>query len=144
MADIPVSYFNTPTLNPFYPGWKHEPVPGWGARPSMAGPRMVGVGASPTDAVHPAMQELQDEAAQLYPNDKSKQAAHVLTKGPGLARTLDQWLRSPDSEPYRAKAAARTGGVIDKFKALPTPQKAAILLVPLAIVAFVVLGKKKG
>jgi hypothetical protein len=44
-ADIPVSYFNTPTLDPFYPGWKNEPVPGWGAKPVMAGPNMVAVGS---------------------------------------------------------------------------------------------------
>jgi len=44
-TDIPVSYFNTPTLDPFYPGWKNEPVPGWGAKPVMAGPNMVAVGS---------------------------------------------------------------------------------------------------
>lgn len=31
--------------DPFYADWRSEPVPGWGARQVMAGPRMVGVGA---------------------------------------------------------------------------------------------------
>ena len=30
---------------PFYPDWQQEPIPGWGARPVMAGPARVGVGA---------------------------------------------------------------------------------------------------
>lgn len=30
---------------PFYADWQSEPVPGWGVRPVMAGPAMVGVGA---------------------------------------------------------------------------------------------------
>lgn len=39
----PMTYFkNYP--DPFYEDWRSEPVPGWGARPVMAGPKMVGVG----------------------------------------------------------------------------------------------------
>lgn len=49
-SEIPASYFRTPTLDPFYPGWKREPIPGWGARPSMAGPRMVAVGQEPVSS----------------------------------------------------------------------------------------------
>jgi hypothetical protein len=30
---------------PFYEDWQSEPVPGWGARPVMAGPAKLGVGA---------------------------------------------------------------------------------------------------
>ena len=30
---------------PFYADWQQEPIPGWGARPVMAGPARVGVGA---------------------------------------------------------------------------------------------------
>lgn len=37
------SYFQS-YPDPFYEDWKTEPVPGWGARPVMAGPRMVAVG----------------------------------------------------------------------------------------------------
>ena len=105
-SDIPVSYFNTPTLDPFYPGWKHEPVPGWGARPSMAGPKMVAVGEAPSSAEHPAIVALKAEAASLYPKDPAKQAAHVMVKGPGFGRTLEQWLASPDSAPYRGEVAS--------------------------------------
>lgn len=39
----PITYFkNYP--EPFYEDWRSEPIPGWGARPVMAGPKMVGVG----------------------------------------------------------------------------------------------------
>ena len=42
----PITYFkNYP--DPFYADWQSEPVPGWGARPVMAGPRMVAVGETP-------------------------------------------------------------------------------------------------
>lgn len=39
------SYFQS-YPDPFYDDWKTEPVPGWGVRPVMAGPRMVAVGDS--------------------------------------------------------------------------------------------------
>ena len=47
----PITYFKS-YPQPFYPDWKQEPVPGWGVRPVMAGPRMVAVGQaeSPTFA----------------------------------------------------------------------------------------------
>jgi len=34
---------------PFYADWKQEPIPGWGARPVMAGPARVGVGQENLD-----------------------------------------------------------------------------------------------
>lgn len=40
----PITYFRS-YPEPFYPDWRSEPVPGWGVRPVMAGPRMVAVGA---------------------------------------------------------------------------------------------------
>ena len=43
MAYQPNYWNNYPA--PFYPGWKREPIPGWGVRPVMAGPAYVGVGA---------------------------------------------------------------------------------------------------
>lgn len=138
-AGLPVSYFNTPPA-PFYADWRSEPVPGWGARPVMAGPRMVGVGEAPSSE-HPAMRALKDEAARLYPNNPAMQTAHVLAKGPGLARTVDQWLASPDSAPYRQKAAS-DAGLMASFNALSMPVKAAVVLVPLALLAYFVIGKK--
>lgn len=39
------SYFQS-YPDPFYEDWKTEPVPGWGVRPVMAGPRMIAVGQS--------------------------------------------------------------------------------------------------
>lgn len=103
---VPVSYFNSYPA-PFYADWQQEPIPGWGVRPVMAGPRMVGVGAAPSGDIeikaddHPAMKRLKQEAISKHPGDTAKQTAYVLTKGPGLARTLDQWLLSEDSAPYR-------------------------------------------
>ena len=43
MAHYQPNYWNNYPA-PFYPGWKREPVPGWGVRPVMAGPGYVGVG----------------------------------------------------------------------------------------------------
>lgn len=40
---IPVTYFRNQPY-PYYSDWKREPIPGWGVRPVMAGPRMVAVG----------------------------------------------------------------------------------------------------
>jgi hypothetical protein len=37
------SYWSNPP-KPFLPGWKYEPVPGWGSNPAVAGPARVGVG----------------------------------------------------------------------------------------------------
>ena len=39
-----VTYFKS-YPNPYYSDWRGAPIPGWGARPVMAGPRMVAVGA---------------------------------------------------------------------------------------------------
>lgn len=39
----PITYF-TNYPNPYYKDWRNEPIPGWGVRPVMAGPRMVAVG----------------------------------------------------------------------------------------------------
>jgi|GEM_PF-2075873 len=39
-----VTYFKS-YPNPYYGDWREAPVPGWGVRPVMAGPRMVAVGA---------------------------------------------------------------------------------------------------
>jgi hypothetical protein len=52
---VPVTYFKNYPF-PYYPGWQNEPVPGWGAKPVMAGPRMVAVGsfgAEPAKKIDP-------------------------------------------------------------------------------------------
>jgi len=41
----PTYWQNYPS--PFYKDYHQEPIPGWGVRPVMAGPEMVGVGALP-------------------------------------------------------------------------------------------------
>jgi hypothetical protein len=104
---VPVSYFNS-YPQPFYPDWRSEPIPGWGVRPVMAGPRMVGVGAPPSSDIeikaddHPAIKRLKQEAISKHPGDLAKQTAYVMTKGPGFGRSVEQWLASSDSAPYRA------------------------------------------
>ena len=40
---------------PFYPDWQQEPIPGWGARPVMAGPARVGVGQDNLDDWDPGV-----------------------------------------------------------------------------------------
>jgi hypothetical protein len=46
MAHYRPNYWNN-YPDPYYQGWAREPIPGWGVRPVMAGPAMVGVGADP-------------------------------------------------------------------------------------------------
>ncbi len=41
------TYWSNPP-KPFLRGWKHSPVPGWGANPQVAGPARVGVGQTVT------------------------------------------------------------------------------------------------
>lgn len=96
--NAPASYWqNYPA--PYYKDWYHEPVPGWGARPVMAGPEMVGVGgfgavpAPPAEYANvPEVVALWAEAKQKYPTNEGMQAAYIMTQGPGMARTWDQWI----------------------------------------------------
>lgn len=68
---ISPSYFkNYPS--PYYHGWQNEPIPGWGAKPVMAGPRMVAVGSLDVEEVNvfdPRIVRIEDG---LFSADKSE------------------------------------------------------------------------
>jgi len=85
---------------PYGKGWKQAPVPGWGTKAVMAGPRMVAVGGfgdMNTDCAGPclcpAQQALYNQAASLYPRGSADPNwnAFMLTHGPGFSGSWANW-----------------------------------------------------
>jgi hypothetical protein len=63
---IPTDYYWNPGKPAYGPGFD-EPVPGWGFRPNMVGPRRVGVGAFGTVVDSPASTPSQTKVGMANP-----------------------------------------------------------------------------
>lgn len=104
-----MSYWHNYPSATHYQGWEHEPIPGWGVRPVMAGPRMVGVGEiSDVPFLCAAQQQLYATARKLYPGDDARQFAYILTNGPGFAGDWQVWCAQHPDVAAPAKGGSMT------------------------------------
>lgn len=85
----PVTYFRS-YPEPFYSDWRSEPVPGWGVRPVMAGPRMVAVGGFGAAPPSTDLLAVVNDLAKLLAAEKNPPAAAVDPNGPWRKEVLSR------------------------------------------------------